>query len=109
MQSPVQLSRGSHVRDAADAWSKGGKKEASCSELYLRARTFRNSLVRSRVRWWVAVKVQLMTIYILAVVFSVLCSFNGISRWAGMAFPFNLSTGEAEAGEFLCVQGQHGL
>lgn len=57
-----------------------GKKEASSSELYLLARTFRNSLVRSRVHWWVAVNVQLMTIYILAVVFSDLFSFNSISR-----------------------------
>lgn len=57
-----------------------GKKEAACSELYLLARTFRNSLVRSGVRRWVAVKVQLMTIYILAVAFSVLFSFNSIFR-----------------------------
>lgn len=85
MQSPVQLSRGSHVRDAADAESKGreeGSRGASCGELYLLARTFRNSLIHSRGSWWVAVKVQLMTIYILAVLCALLC-FSSISRQGG--------------------------
>lgn len=88
MQSPVQLSRGSHVRDAADAKSRvggggGGYRGASCGELYLLTRTFQNSGIHSRGSWWVAVKVQLMTIYILAVVFSALLCFNSISRQAG--------------------------
>lgn len=52
----------------ARGWGRG----ASCIELYLLARTFRNSLMHSRGSQWVAVKVQLMTIYFLAVVFSVL-------------------------------------
>lgn len=85
MQSPVQLSRGSHVRDAADAESGGGGgyRGASCGELYLLTRTFQNSGIHSSGSWWVAVKVQLMTIYIPAVVFSALLCFNSISRQAG--------------------------
>lgn len=59
----------------ARGWEEGSRG-ASCGELYLLARTFRNSLIHSRGSWWVAVKVQLMTIYILAVVFSVLLWFQ---------------------------------
>lgn len=61
----------------------GGYGGASCGELYLLTRTFQNSRIHSRGSWWVAVKVQLMTIYIPAVVFSTLLCFNSISRQAG--------------------------
>lgn len=64
-------------------WEGGRYRGASCGELYLLTRTFQNSGIHSRGSWWVAVKVQLITIYIPAVVFSALLCFNSISRQAG--------------------------
>lgn len=62
-----------HVRDAADAGSKRGKRgRKRLLLLCLLVRTYQNSIVCSRVDWWIAVKLYLMTICILVVVLSVL-------------------------------------